>query len=173
MTSTAASGPTSAGPTVIVGFDDRPGTGHVLETAADLTQRLSGSLVVVHALPALPLPPLAAGGEVAAGAAYAVPPDPRETAVLSDSARTRAAQHLDPTGIPWRWVCEQAHPEDLIVQQAEQEGAYLIVVGAAERGLGAAVEHAVVGSTSKELGRITRWPLLHVPPPTRGDGATD
>jgi nucleotide-binding universal stress UspA family protein len=138
-----------------------------LLTAAELAHRLQASLHVVHALPpGIPAGADAAGAGMAIG--YALPLDDADSEQLqaaAEAVRQRAADVLVDAPLSWSWAATVGRTADLLEQQADAVGAYLVVVGLPHGGLGAAVDHLLTGSDIAELRRHASRPLLLVPPP--------
>ena len=132
---------------------------------ADLAGRLDAEVRVVHVLQPTPVPAAAAFPAAGTGAPpLLVTEDLVETeqAVL---ARLRATVPAD-----WAVTVERGVPGQVLLEQAEQLGAYLLVVGAPAHGAAAAVEHALTGSTARHLEKHTTVPLLVLP--SVGDAQT-
>ncbi len=150
---------------VVVGFDDSPPGRAALREGADLATRLGGSLHVVHAVPLLNAATAASGG--LGGEGYVGLPaeggeEQRER--VADLVQAQVAELLTDHPGRWSFAAQWGTPVDVLEEQADEVGAYVVVVGAPTGGLGAAVERLLTGSTSRGLERRGSRPVLVVPP---------
>jgi nucleotide-binding universal stress UspA family protein len=119
---------------IVVGFDGSEQSRKALERAADLAN--GATLAVVSAADVARLMRDPAGG--------ASPVDPAD-ADARESALSEARSYLEGRGVEAVYIHGTGHPADVLVQEAEESGADLIVVGT--RGLNAA-KRLVLGSVS-------------------------
>ena len=119
---------------IVVGFDGSEQSRKALERAADLAA--GATLAVVCAADVSRLMRDPAGG---------VSPVEPADADARASALAQARGYLEGRGVDGVYVEGTGHPADVIVQEAEESGADLIVVGT--RGLNAA-KRLVLGSVS-------------------------
>jgi nucleotide-binding universal stress UspA family protein len=124
--------------TIVVGYDQTPGSQRALERAATLGKALGSKLVVISVTP-LMISTGRSGGPID-------PTDPPEKhAAELEAART----YLESQGISdAKYQPAVGEPPDAIVQLADELGAEMIVVGVRERGLinrllGASVSESV------------------------------
>jgi nucleotide-binding universal stress UspA family protein len=122
---------------IVVGFDGSEHSHKALERAADLAG--GATLAVVVAANVSPLMRDPAGG--------ASPVDPAD-AEARTKALAEAREYLEGRGVNGVYVEGHGNPADVIVQEAEQSGADLIVVGT--RGLNAA-RRLFMGSVSTNV----------------------
>lgn len=163
----AAAGAGAAGaPAVLVGYEDAPTARAALRAAADLAVRLGGSLHVAHAVPLVS--PLTVTPDALAGGAFAAaqPEDVEQNRAQADAdVREHVGRLLGDLRAPWSLRVDVGNPVDILEDQAAEVDAYVVVVGARRSGVGAVVDHLLSGSTSRELERRGRRPLLVVPEP--------
>lgn len=165
--------PRTGAPTVVLGYERCPGGIAALRAAADLTQRIGGTLHLVHAVPPADVVPMA--GVTGAPIALPVEQDPESLArqVEEQTAAIRAAvADLLPEGMVPTVVVRSMHPAALIAQEADRLEAYVVVVGATESGFGAALDRALSGGSTahaleQDVRHHARWPLLVVPTPEK------
>ena len=122
---------------IVVGFDGSEQSRKALERAADIANQ--ATLAVVCAADVAKLMRDPAGG--------ASPVDPAD-AEARTKALAEAREYLEGRGIKGVFVEGHGNPADVIVQEAEESGADLIVVGT--RGLNAA-RRLVMGSVSTNV----------------------
>ena len=119
---------------IVVGFDGSEHSRKALERAADLAN--GATLAVVCAADVARLMRDPAGG--------VSPVDPAD-AEARENALAEARQYLEGRGVEGVYIEGTGHPADVLVQEAEESGADMIVVGT--RGLNAA-RRLVMGSVS-------------------------
>jgi len=119
---------------IVVGFDGSEHSRKALERAADFAD--GATLAVVCAVDVARLVRDPAGG--------ASPIDPADVEARS-KALAEAREYVEGRGLNGVFIEGLGHPADVIVQEAEESGADLIVVGT--RGLNAA-RRLVMGSVS-------------------------
>lgn len=153
-------------PLVLVGYDDSRAGVAALRTGADLARRLGGELKVVHAVPTAT--PLAASPTMLPSDGFVVPP-PEDLEAQCDRVRAdldgRVRQELAGTDTTWHFDCVPGDAVTVLEEQAEEAGAYVVVVGTRHAGLGTALDRLLTGSTSRGLQKRCRRPVLVVPEP--------
>jgi nucleotide-binding universal stress UspA family protein len=153
-------------PVVLVGYDESACGRAALAAAADLARRLSGVLRVVHAV--LPATPLASAPTGLMGDGYVVAP-PEDVEEQRRRTRDELGRHVDEllAGSTVEWVFDAVTGDAVTVleEQAEEQDAYVVVVGTRHAGLGTALDRLVSGSTSRGLQRRATRPVLVVPEP--------
>jgi nucleotide-binding universal stress UspA family protein len=153
-------------PIVLVGYDDSRAGVAALRTGADLTRRVGGELRVVHAVPTAT--PLAAAPTMLPSDGFVVPP-PEDLEVQRERVRVDLEEHvrevLAGSDVSWHFDCVPGDAVTVLEEQAEQAGAYVVVVGTRHAGLGTALDRLLTGSTSRGLQKRCRRPVLVVPEP--------
>lgn len=122
---------------IVVGFDGSEHARKALERAADIAGGATVAVVSSAKVELLVRDP--------AGAVR--PEDPAEVEARTQ-ALAEAREYLEGRGISGAYIEGHGNPADVIVQEAEESGADLIVVGT--RGLSAA-RRAVLGSVSTNV----------------------
>jgi nucleotide-binding universal stress UspA family protein len=122
---------------IVVGFDGSEHSRKALERAADIAN--GATLAVVSAANVQRLLRDPAGG--------ASPVDPAD-AEARTKALDEAREYLEGRGVKGEYIEGHGNPADVLVQEAEESGADLIVVGT--RGLSAA-RRALLGSVSTNV----------------------
>ncbi|MFN2540176.1 MAG: universal stress protein [Mycobacteriales bacterium] len=163
-------------PVIVVGYDENhQGAADVtLAQAADLTARLGGRLHVVQAIPA-PRRETALPTGVLAVPELAVDLEAEQD--RRDQGERELAEHLRArmASGDLSWTCEVdvGDPADVLADCAERVQAYLVVIGTRSRGVGAAFDRLLTGSTVRNLERrlgderpgLPMWSLVVVPHP--------
>lgn len=136
---------------VLVGVDGSDTSGRALGVAADLALRLSSQLVVVHAV-----------GLMSVIDGLHVPSEGRrdELTRLLDDVWCAPLAGIE--GLRWRTALVDGPPAEVMLGQAEQIDAGLVVVGS--RGVGS---EKLLGSTSHHLVHHCSRPVVVVPPADR------
>jgi nucleotide-binding universal stress UspA family protein len=122
---------------IVVGFDGSEQAHKALARAADIANGATVAVVVAANVSRLMRDP--AGG--------AAPVDPAD-AEARTAALAKAREYLDGRGVKAQYIEGHGNPADVLVQEAEENGADLIVVGT--RGQSAA-KRAFMGSVSTNV----------------------
>jgi nucleotide-binding universal stress UspA family protein len=110
--------------TIVVGYDQTPGSQRALERAATLSRALGAKLVVTSVAPLM----------VSIGRSGG-PTDPTDTPEMHAKELAAARSYLEGQGITADYQSAVGEPADTIVQLADQVGAEMIVVGTREPNL--------------------------------------
>ncbi|HJS93385.1 MAG TPA: universal stress protein [Solirubrobacteraceae bacterium] len=110
--------------TIVVGYDQTPGSQRALERAATLAKALGAKLVVTSVTPLM----------VSIGRSGG-PIDPTDTPEMHAQELDAARSYLEGQGITADYRPAVGEPADAIVELAEQVGAEMIVVGTREPNL--------------------------------------
>ena len=110
--------------TIVVGYDQTPGSQRALERAATLAKALGAKLVVTSVTPLM----------VSIGRSGG-PIDPTDTPEMHAKELDAARSYLEGQGITADYRPAVGEPADAIVELAEQVGAEMIVVGTREPNL--------------------------------------
>jgi nucleotide-binding universal stress UspA family protein len=110
--------------TIVVGYDETPGSQRALERASTLAKALGARLVVTSVAPLM----------VSIGRSGG-PTDPTDTPAMHVKELAAAREYLERQGIEADYQAAVGEPADAIVQLAEDRGAEMIVVGTREPNL--------------------------------------
>lgn len=145
---------------LVVGLPAAP-TSPLLTAVADLARRFDASVDLVHVielptLVTLPSAPMAVGE---------VPVLHEEVRLDDEQADLRRRLLREPAleGVRWTAHVLQGNAAQALLDRAEQLDAYAVVVTAAAHGFGAALDHALTGSTARDVLRHARRPVVVLP----------
>jgi nucleotide-binding universal stress UspA family protein len=110
--------------TIVVGYDETPGSQRALERAATLSKALGAKLVVTSVAPLM----------VSIGRSGG-PTDPTDTPAMHARELAAAREYLEAQGVEADYQAAVGEPAEAIVQLAGERGAEMIVVGNGEPNL--------------------------------------
>ena len=122
--------------TIVVGYDQTPGSQRALERAASLAKALGHKLVVTSVTP-LMISVGRSGGPV----------DPTDSQEKHAQELAAAREYREAQGIEADYQPAVGEPADAIVQLAEERSAEMIVIGSGEHGLAARLVGASVSES--------------------------
>jgi nucleotide-binding universal stress UspA family protein len=134
---------------IVVGYDESPGSDRALEEGIEMAQRFAAPLGLVFGA----RPPGGAGEEFAAHMAA--------LEELGHRAMQHALQRAEVCGVPAEVEVVRAKPADALVEVADRRAARMIVVGSFGE---SPIRGALLGSTPHRLLRLSNRPVLVVPP---------
>ena len=137
--------------TIVVGYDQTPGSQRALERAATLAKALGAKLVVTSVAPLM----------VSIGRSGG-PIDPTDTPEMHAQELDAAREYLEAQGIQADYQRAVGEPADAIVQLADQVDAELIVVGTREPNL---IQRLTGQSVSEAVSHHAHRDVLIVHPP--------
>lgn len=130
-------------------------------TAAWLATRLGAELTLLYVAPEL-----RTVSEVALAAGIPAE-DVRERMVAEAEERARTWGRESLEGLPFEVVVEEGDVAERVAAVALELGAELVVAGAEARG---ALQGLILGNTTRDILRLTRCPVVVVPPLVEGSG---
>jgi nucleotide-binding universal stress UspA family protein len=133
---------------IVMGYDDSPGSGRALDTALSVAKRFDEKLVLVYGA----APPGRAGEEFHA-----------HLEALEEYGRAavaHAVERADREGVRTEVAVVRAKPAEALVAVAERHDASMIVVGSTGEG---PLRGALLGSTPHRLLHLSSTPVLVVP----------
>ena len=136
--------------TIVVGYDETPGSQRALERAASLAKALGAKLVVTSVAPLM----------VSIGRSGG-PIDPTDPPAKHAKELESARAYLEGQGIEADYQAAVGEPADAIVQLAEQVDAEMIVVGTREPNL---IQRLTGQSVSRAVSHHTHRDVLIVHP---------
>jgi nucleotide-binding universal stress UspA family protein len=137
--------------TIVVGYDDTPGSRRALERAAMLARALGAKLVVTSVTPVM----------ISAGRS-AGPIDPADRPEKHAEELEQARAYLEGQGLEADYRQAIGEPADAIVELADQVDADMIVIGTREPNL---IQRLTGQSVSEAVSHHTHRDVLIVHPP--------
>ena|SRR5947209_12799739 len=137
--------------TIVVGYDETPGSQRALERAAVLAKALGAKLVVTSVAPVMVSIARSAGAI-----------DPTDTPEMHAKELDAARAHLEGQGIQADYRRAIGQPADAIVQLADEVDADMIVVGTREPSL---IQRLTGQSVSETVSHHSHRDVLVVHPP--------
>lgn len=134
---------------IVVGYDESPGSDRALEAGIEMAQRFAAPLVLVFGA----RPPGGVGEEFAAHL--------EGLEELGHRAVQHAMHRAEVRGVPTEVEVVRAKPADALVEVADRRAARMIVVGSFGE---SPIRGALLGSTPHRLLHISNRPVLVVPP---------
>ena len=138
--------------TIVVGYDETPGSRRARERAARLAKALGAKLVVTSVAPLM----------VTAGRRSGGPTDPTDPPILHAKELESARAYLEGQGIEAGYQPAVGEPAEAIVQLADQLDAEMIVVGTREPSM---IARLFGQSVSDQIAHQVHCDVLIVHPP--------
>lgn len=136
--------------TIVLGYDESPGSGRALDIAIELALRFAEPLVIVYGV----APPGGRGEEFGE--------HQRALAEIGREVVTKAAAKAAEAGVAASGELVHDRPARAVMEVADQHDARMIIVGSYGEG---PVRGAILGSTPYRLLGLSDRPVLVVPQP--------